>query len=297
MRYEVPADFGKFWQAALAEVSKVEAEPEQEPFGPGELPGWPAVEAQLLTFQGVGNVRFRALLQRGSRVGGRRPALVHFPGYGGEVSLHQDAVMRGYVALEVSPRGMSWAGDDFDRDRPTLITQGLADPLRYAYRGVYQDCAQAVLWLLRQPYVDPERIGLFGTSQGGGLTLATAAVTQAARAMAVDLPFLCDYGHTAEGCPTAPYSEIADYLAAHPEEREQAYRTLAYFDALHMAGRINAPALVTAGNADDVCPAQSIRRVYEALQGDRALIEFAGLGHARSADFRFHALNWFDWYL
>jgi len=292
MDYGKPSDFGAFWRAALAEVPP--GEPEREPFGPTEQPGWPALEAERLTFRGVGGVRFRALLQRGVRAGGRRPALVHFPGYGGEVSLHQDAAARGYVVLEVSPRGMAWGSDDFDRNQPNLLTMGIQDPGKYAYRAVYQDCCQAVAWLRRQDFVDPERLGIFGTSQGGGLTLAAAALTQAARAACADLPFLCDFGRTATG---SAHQEIGDHLRAHPEQRDQAYRTLSYFDGVHMASELTCPVLLTAGLADDTCPAYSIRAAFDALRGDRALVEFAGLEHQRVMDFRHHALSWFDWYL
>jgi len=296
MMYAKPVDFADFWRAALEEVRPLAGnEPEREPWDvfAGDL-AWPALEAERLTFRGVGGVRFRALLQRPISYPGRRPALVHFPGYDGHLSVHVDAGVRGYVALEVNPRGMLWATDDFTPGPPGIIARGLEDPLTYAYRAVYQDCCQAVWWLLGQDFVDPGRVGMWGTSQGGGLTLATAALTQAARAVACDLPFLCDFS---EANDRTRWGEVAEYIAAHPERREQVLRTLSYFDAVHMAGEIACPALFTIGRQDQVCPAVSIRKAFAAVQGDRALIEIASLGHQRSADYRYHALQWFDWYL
>jgi dipeptidyl-peptidase-4 len=69
---------------------------------------------------------------------------------------------RGYVVVSVDNRGAAWRGNDFRK-----VTQ---------YRlGVQesQDQIDVAKWLATRGYVDPKRIGIWGWSYGGFMTLMT----------------------------------------------------------------------------------------------------------------------------
>jgi dipeptidyl-peptidase-4 len=84
--------------------------------------------------------------------------------YGGARYLwHQMLAQRGYIVVSVDNRGAAWRGSDFRK-----VTQ-----YRLGVRES-QDQIDAAKWLATRSYVDPKRIGIWGWSYGGYLTLMTA---------------------------------------------------------------------------------------------------------------------------
>jgi dipeptidyl-peptidase-4 len=85
--------------------------------------------------------------------------------YGGNRYLwHQMLAQKGYVIVSVDNRGAAWRGRAFRK-----VTQ---------YRlGVHesQDQIDAARWLARQPWVQSDRIGIWGWSYGGYMTSLSAA--------------------------------------------------------------------------------------------------------------------------
>src|SRR6266536_690861 len=83
---------------------------------------------------------------------------------------------KGYGALAVAPRGKLRSHRQFNPGYPNLLTYNIVDRHTYAYRGFYMDSWRGIDFLLARPEVDPTRIGVTGTRQGGGLTITTAAM-------------------------------------------------------------------------------------------------------------------------
>lgn len=77
---------------------------------------------------------------------------------------HQMLTQRGYVVVVVDNRGAAWRGRDFRK--VTQLQLGLHES---------QDQIDAAKWLGRQTWVDPSRIGIWGWSYGGFMTLMTTA--------------------------------------------------------------------------------------------------------------------------
>ena len=109
-------------------------------------------------------------------------------------------------------------------------------------------------------------------------------------------PFLCNYP-VAITVTSRPYSELHDYVAAHPEARQAILDTLAYFDPLHLAPSIQCPTLVNVGMRDEVCPASTILPVFERITAPKALHVYPDLTHAPCTDFNAHAMHWLRRYL
>ena len=76
---------------------------------------------------------------------------------------HQLLAQHGYVVVSVDNRGAAWRGSDFRK-----ITQ-----YRLGVRES-QDQIDAAKWLGTRTWVDPKRIGIWGWSYGGYMTLMTA---------------------------------------------------------------------------------------------------------------------------
>jgi dipeptidyl-peptidase-4 len=73
---------------------------------------------------------------------------------------HQMLAQRGYVVISIDNRGAAWRGSDFRK-----ITQ-----YRLGVRES-QDQIDAARWLAARGWVDPKRIGIWGWSYGGFMTL------------------------------------------------------------------------------------------------------------------------------
>ncbi|MFW6180475.1 MAG: acetylxylan esterase [Spirochaetota bacterium] len=228
----------------------------------------------------------------------RFPGIVHFTGYGGELLVDQDFVSRGYAVFNFSHRGMYLGSEGFDRYRPVpLLVRDVEDRSRYAYRGIVADCLAAIRLVRTFDRVEPTRIGVMGTSQGGGLAVITAALDREVRAVSADLPWLTDFQYQLRNRVEGPYTELKEFFARFPEKRAAALETLGYFDALFFAGRLRAPALVSLGQSDTTCPPDSVRTLFGRIPSVKMLLEIPGMGHERSTLWRGQTQGWFAYYI
>lgn len=159
------------------------------------------------------------------------------------------------------------------------MTKGLESPEKYYYRGVYMDCVRAIDYVCSKPEIDTTHIAVTGSSQGGGLSLATAALDSRVKICMSDLPFLCHYRRALEAATGGPYLELLTFFKQHPHKEEQGWNTLSYFDNLNLADHIKARTLVTIGLQDVVCPPSTIFAVYNHIKAPKENIIYNYWAH------------------
>jgi cephalosporin-C deacetylase len=206
-------------------------------------------------------------------------------------------VQQGYAVLTLYPRGQGESRAEWELEEATKLTYHPTDRDRYYYRGGYADCVRGIDFLTSREEVDGERIGMWGRSQGGGLTLVTASLDTRLKAGVAEEPFLCNYPVAIEVGKKRPYVELSEYLSAHPSDREAVLATLDYFDPMSLAAWITCPVLVNIGMKDETCPFQTIIPVFEKIQSQKALMVYPELGHSPCTDFNNHAQNWLARYI
>ena len=86
--------------------------------------------------------------------------------------------------------------------------------------------------------VDGDRIAAIGGSQGGALTIACAALSPHVSAMAPDVPWLSHFRRSVD-LAVGPYEEITDFMKRFPDEIEQAFQTLSYFDNMNLVSTVS----------------------------------------------------------
>ena len=156
----------------------------------------------------------------------------------------------------------------------------MTDRNTYSYRGFYVDAWRGVDYLLSRDEVDSSRLGVVGSSQGGGLTITTAAMRPEIKAASAGAPYLCGYLDAAELTHTYPYQEITDYLRLHPESASDVEETLAYFDGISFADSIKCPIIMNIGLQDNVVPPETGYDLFNRTGSeDKRLYVYDGHGH------------------
>ena len=136
---------------------------------------------------------------------------------------------------------------------------------------------------MQLPEVDPQRVGATGGSQGGGLTLACAALEPRIKRAAPVFPFLCDYQRVWEmDLATNAYTELRTYFRQfdpqHNREQE-IFTKLGYIDCQHLAPRIRGEVLMVTGLMDQVCPPSTQFAAYNKITAKKNMVIYPDYGH------------------
>ena len=170
---------------------------------------------------------------------GKRYPVVFGPAYSNTVRnrwagtiglLHQLLVERGYIVIQVDVRGSTGYGREFREE--FLIDFGGRD---------IDDLESAVNYLSTLPYVDPERVGIWGSSYGGTLTIYSL----------FKKPGLFKAG-VAGAAAVDPYFFGTDDVAIvrRPQSHPEAFTR----GAAQYAGNLEDHLLIIHGMQDDVVP-------------------------------------------
>ncbi|GAC1663386.1 MAG: acetylxylan esterase [Candidatus Limnocylindrales bacterium] len=282
-----PADFDAFWAATLAEARSRGTPARLEPIDAGLA----TVDVEDVTFAGFGGDLITAWLVRPRGRTGRLPCVVEFLGYGrgrGQPVEWLTWASAGYVHLVVDPRGQGgqWsAGETPDRhaaggpQHPGFLTRGIESRHAFYYRRLITDSVRAVDAILEHPGVDPSRIAVAGTSQGGGLALAVAGLSPDVSVLLADVPFLSDVRRAITITDEAPDAELAGYLRIQRRAVDAAFASIDSVDGVNFAVRATATALFSVGLMDTICPPSSVFAAFNHYAGPKDISIWPYNGH------------------
>ena len=286
---QAPPDFDSFWEGVIAELRTVPLEPELTPV---PLRSTPEVSVYEVHFRSLGGLRIAGWYCVPAQGSGPFPALIQFPGYKGDPDLPRSWALRGAATLNVAVRGKIGSHQQFNPGYPGVLISGIESPATYSYKGIISDCLRGVDFLLSRPEVDGERVFAHGSSQGGGLTLITAALRPEVKGGAAGCPFLCGFADAMTLTSTYPYNELNCYLRTYPERREQVLTTLSYFDAVNFATRVHCPMAVSIPLEDSICPPETQHAAYRNLAGPKELWLLPDTGHGSPVEFLDREVPW-----
>jgi cephalosporin-C deacetylase len=296
-----PDDFDAFWAATLAETRALPLNAEFRRYEAGLR----LVDVYDLSFSGFGGHPIRGwfLLPAGTRE--KLPLVMRYIGYGGGRSLPHEhlgwaAAGTAHLVMDTRGQGSGWSPGDTpdpagsDPAHPGFMTRGILNRETYYYRRVFTDAVRAIEAALTHPAVDANRIAVTGGSQGGGISLAAAALEPRVSALMADVPFLCDFPRAVRIAPRDPYTEISRYLAIHRGNVETVFETLRYFDGTVFARRIKAASFISVGMMDTICPPSTVYAAYNALaSSDKTIWDYWFNDHEGGGPFQLRAQ--FDW--
>lgn len=265
-----PAGFDAFWAETTAELDGIPPEPQREP---AEIAAPFGCRLEELVFHSLGGQRIGAYLAswQDDRP---RPLIVHGHGYGGpvgEVAWQRMRAGAHVCGIDVRGYGRSAAGAQ-ERSPWGYILSGVDSPETSVLRGAACDFLRGAEVALEELGPRVSRLVLHGASFAGGLATIAEALRPLADLLVLQVPSLAWTEARVELCRQGSGLEIARYLSARPDQAATALHTLSFFDALHFAPAVTAPAIVGLGERDDVVPAITVQALYERLAGPRDLV-------------------------
>ncbi|HXH36156.1 MAG TPA: acetylxylan esterase [Plantibacter sp.] len=284
-REEAP-DFDTFWADTLSSSRALGQPVVRERTNP-ELAN---LIVEDVTFSGYGGDPIKGWFIRPAGATDPLPCIVNYIGYSGGRGLALQWTLlpsAGYAVFVMDTRGQgsgNWPGSTPDPagSGPQIagkMSAGLDSPDTYYYRRVYTDAALAVDAARSLPEVDSARVVVAGGSQGGGIALAAAGLSDGIAGALVDVPFLCHFRRALQITDSSPFSELSKYMMANRGSEEAVFRTLSYFDGVNLAARATAPALFSVALADPVCPPSTVYAAfnhYAGTQKDIAVYPYNG---------------------
>ncbi len=287
-------DFDAFWQRTLTEARGFPLNAKFEP-ADGVVR---SVKVFDVTFSGYGGHPIKGWLLLPLQPSGRIPCVVEFIGYGGGRGFPTDWLLwssTGYAHLIMDTRGQGSAwlrGDTADPEGaephfPGFMTSGILNPDTYYYRRLFTDAVRAIETAQSHPAIDPDRIAVTGHSQGGGTSIAAAALSPAVKVTMPDEPFLCHYRRATEITDVRPYEEISGYCMIHRDHIEDVFNTLSYFDGVNFATRSNAQALFAVALRDETCPPSTVFAAYNHYKGPKDIRVWSYNHHEGGASYHF----------
>lgn len=274
-----PPDFDDFWAAIMAAVNEIPLNPSLKHV---PMRSTDEVDVYEIGYDSLDHLRIAGwyCVPKESYLAPPYPALLLVPGYISEPTLPKSWARMGYAAVGVAPRGKLRSNTHFDPGYPGLLVSNIVDRHTYAYRGFYVDACRAVDFVLSRPEVDKTRIGIHGSSQGGALTVTTAALCpDVITCGAAGAPYLCGFMDAASLTNSWPYEEMNDYLRQYPDREADMRATLDYYDGINFAPLIKAPMLVYIGLGDDVCPPETGYALVDAMTCPKTLHAYPRSAH------------------
>lgn len=295
-----PKDFDVFWEKALKEMRALDPKVELKPNKTLKVS---YADCYDLYWRGVGGARIHAKLLKPKNAPRPHPALCVFHGYSmssGDWNDKLNYVAAGFTVAAMDCRGQGGSSEDKGGVKGNTlnghIIRGLDDkPEEMLFRKIFLDSAQMARIVMAMPDVDAKRVGAMGASQGGGLTLACAALEPGIRRAAPIYPFLCDYQRVWEmDLAKNAYDELKSYFRrfdpTHEREKET-FTKLGYIDNQHLAPRIKAEVLMAVGLMDDICPPSTQFAAYNKIRSKKEMVIYPDYSHEWIPDFGDRAFN------
>ena len=267
----IPEDFGAFWEALVDEAQTVSLDFKRTPTDRRSPTGHRIDE---LSFKGLGGTLHGWVAsEEGVR---RAPGFLWLAPYGRESKLPDEYGTRaGFTSMSFNFHGE----EAFHQERYAVgrgyFAEGVGDPETWIFRRMLGDAMIAARVLQAQPEADEARLGAMGMSQGGGIAIWMGAWCPLVRAVCADMPFLGRIAESLEGqVYRYPTKELTDAMERMPVGRERILNTIQYYDTVSQAARCRVPTQVSLGLKDPASKPANVRAIYEALPGEKRLVEY-----------------------
>ena len=276
-----PKDFDDFWKKALDEARQIDLNPTKV----------------LLPERCTKDVNVYEVSYHNNRWGskmygilsipvkpGKYPALLRVPGAGVRPYSGDTYTAPGKcIVLEIGIHGVPVTMEQkvYD-DLANAALNGywdtnLENPDRNAYKRVVTGAVKGVDMIASLDEWDGKTVGVTGSSQGGFLSLAVAALDKRVTFLAAVHDAMCDYEAELHGVAGGwPHYFYHAKMNAITKARLEGAR---YYDGVNFARRITVPGWYSFGYNDEVVPPTSAYGLYNTIKAPKILSLYQMTGH------------------
>lgn len=278
----LPTDFKSFWDKAKAEAAKIPLDAKMTLLPERCTENVNVYHVNLQNY--APGVRLYGIASIPKKEG-KYPAILRVPGAGVRpYTGFIDAAEKGIITFEIGIHGIPVTMDPVVYDNlragalSSYMTNGLDDKDRYYYKRVYLGCIRANDFLTSLPQYDGKNLAVTGGSQGGALSIVTAALDPRVKYLAANYPALSDMtGYLYNRAGGWPHVFAKNSLAYNnkPEKIE----TTKYYDVVNFARMIKIPGYYSWGFNDETCPPTSMFAAYNVITAPKELNLALDTGH------------------
>ena len=279
---ENPGAFREFWEKAKADLSKIPVDARMTLLPERCTETVNVYQLNLQNFR-VGSRLYGILCV--PKKEGKYPALLRVPGagirpYNGDIATAE----KGIITLEIGIHGIPV---NLEPDVYNNLSAGalngypflnLDDKDRYYYKRVYMGCVRANDFLVSLPQFDGTNLAVTGGSQGGALSIVTAALDPRVKFLTAYYPALSDvtgYLHGRAG----GWPHIFDKYNLSYNNKKEKLETVQYYDVVNFARLVKVPGMYSWGFNDETCPPTSMYAAYNVIPAQKTLFLALETGH------------------
>lgn len=229
---------------------------------------------------------------------GSYPVVLVPPGAGSKKIFPSDYYPKqGMIYLKIEIHDLNQLLDDaaYQQARERCegyMHHGLADRASYYYKDVYVGCARAVDFLCSLPQWDGKNVIVTGGSQGGALTIITAALNERVTLCAPFYPALSDLLGFLHGRAGGWPKFFSPHYAGGKADVTEGETTLPYYDVVNFARVLSVPTFMSWGYSDDTCSPTSIWAVWNVIKAPKESDITPTSGHWRFPSSQTRCLEW-----
>lgn len=277
----MPADFRQWWDGELRALDKIEPTATLK-----------RIDARCTDKVDVYQVKIASLkpmygILSMPKTPGKHPAVLRVPGAGiHRIGGYLEPANDGFITLDLGIHSLPF---DAEQEFYTALSEGalhdymsigIASRDTYYYRKVYLGCVSAAKYLTTLPEYDGQNLFVVGGSQGGALSIVTAALFPKVKAIISFFPALCDQQAYLDGRAGGwPH-----YFLFHKDDAsvKQAAETVRYFDVVNFARILTVPVYMSFGYNDLTCAPTSTYACWNSLaSSQKKLLVVPETGHWR----------------
>lgn len=279
---ELPSDFNSFWEDAKKQAGAVPMD----------------VKLTLLPDRCTEKVNVYMVNIQNYRPGsrlygilcvpvapGKYPAILKVPGAG--IRPYQGDVNqagKGVITLDIGIHGIpvNLPNEFYNNLQAGALNNyqvfNLDNKNEYYYKRVYMGCVRAIDYIFSLSQFDGKNLAVTGGSQGGALSIITAALDSRVSCLVSFYPALCDLGGYVYGRAGGwPHmfrgADKKNTLTALELENSR------YYDVVNFARNVKVPGFYSLGYNDMVCPPTSTLSAYNVINSEKELMVVEEIAH------------------
>ncbi|HEY0668412.1 MAG TPA: acetylxylan esterase [Sphingobacteriaceae bacterium] len=271
----VPEDFLTFWRSAIDDAEKHPLDP--------KLTLIPEKSTQTVN---VYHVSFQNGAEKNSRIygylsipkkEGKFPAMIRFPGAGVRAhSANLALAEKGIITLQIGIHGIpvNMEGDVYEnlyrgalKGYPVF---NLDSRDHYYFKRVYLGCVRSVDFIFNLPQFDEQNIAVSGSSQGGALSIVTAALDSRIKYVLAFCPALSDLTGFIHG-RAGGWPNMFNKSNLGASTASAKIKTAGYYDVVNFARLLKIPGFYSWGFNDETTPPTSTYSFYNVITSPKEL--------------------------